>query len=59
MDQAIQALNQRMKFLNFEQRRKILSEESYRYLMNITLKRMAELYLATNQAHLALCHEPR
>lgn len=32
----------------------ILSEAEFRYLMNMTLKRMAELSLATNQAPLAL-----
>ena len=54
MDQAIAALRQRMKFLIFEKRRKILDESEFRYLMNVTSKRMAELYLATDQAPLAL-----
>ena len=54
MDQAITALTQRMKYLHFEKRRKVLTEAEFRYLMNLTLKRMAELYLATNQAPLAL-----
>lgn len=54
IDQAISALTQRMKYLHFEKRRKILADAEFRHLMNLTLKRMAELYLATNQPPLAL-----
>ncbi len=53
-DQAIAALKQRAKYLNFEKKRSTLGKSEHRYLMNLTIKRIAELYLTTGQAPLAL-----
>ncbi len=54
IEQAIVTLVQRTKYLRFEKKRKTLSEPEFLYLMNLTLKRLAELYLAINQASDAL-----
>ncbi|MDP4840924.1 MAG: hypothetical protein NWR43_05065, partial [Alphaproteobacteria bacterium] len=54
IEQAILTLVQRAKYLRFEKKRKTLSEPEFLYLMNLTLKRLAELYLAVNQAPDAL-----
>lgn len=44
-DQAIDALNQRLKFLNFEKERGTLKDTDHAYLTNYTYKRIAEVAL--------------